>query len=54
MISLILLIYWATVLMLLHTAHLNSRHAHLVLTGAGILRVVVRSRSTIREVIASG
>ena len=53
MISLILLIYWATIFML-HIAHLNSRYAHLVLTGAGILRVVVRSRSIIREVIASG
>jgi len=35
-------------------AHLNSRHANPMLTGVGILRVVVRSLSILRVGIASG
>ncbi len=39
---------------MLHIAHLNSRHASPVLTGIGILGLVVRSLSLIREGNASG
>jgi hypothetical protein len=35
-------------------AHLNSHHADPIFVGIGILRVVVRSLSIIREDIASG